>query len=158
MTDERDDDQATDGQGPDDAHVVPEGVSEATVEALGTLSAALEVLEHARGLLYGFHRLTGTADLNLGEAVEQLRKAGHTELAERIDTELVGRNVIDGRWTFQIVEDYDDNYYALAKELEQTARDQLVGGKRHLYEASMKEDRRTAGRRRHEAKPADLRD
>ena len=158
MTDERNDDQAADGQGPDDAHVVPEGVSEATVEALGTLSPALEVLEHARGLLYGFHRLTGTADLNLGEAVEQLRKAGHTELAERIDTELVGRNVIDGRWTFQIVEDYDDNYYALAKELEQTARDQLVGGKRHLYEASMKEDRRTAGRRRHEAKPADLRE
>ncbi|GGL78634.1 hypothetical protein GCM10009706_16520 [Curtobacterium citreum] len=154
MTDERYDD----GQGPDDAHQVPEGVSEATVEALGTLSAALEVLEHARGLLYGFHRLTGTADLNLGDAVEQLRKAGHTELAERIDTELVGRNVIDGRWTFQIVEDYDDNYYALAKELEQTARDQLVGGKRHLYEASMKEDRRTDGRRRHEAKPADLRD
>ncbi len=154
MTDERHDD----GQGPDDAHQAPEGVSEATVEALGTLSAALEVLEHARGLLYGFHRLTGTADLNLGDAVEQLRKAGHTELAERIDTELVGRNVIDGRWTFQIVEDYDDNYYALAKELEQTARDQLVGGKRHLYEASMKEDRRTDGRRRHEAKPADLRD
>ncbi|OEI67604.1 hypothetical protein [Curtobacterium sp. ER1/6] len=159
MTDERHDDgAAADGQGPDDAHVVPEGVSEATVEALGTLSAALEVLEHARGLLYGFHRLTGTADLNLGDAVEQLRKAGHTELAERIDTELVGRNVIDGRWTFQIVEDYDDNYYALAKELEQTARDQLVGGKRHLFEASMKEDRRTPGRRRHEAKPADLRD
>jgi len=154
MTDERN----VDGQGPDDAHLVPEGVSEATVEALGTLSAAVEVLEHARGLLYGFHRLTGTADLNLGEAVEQLRKAGHTELAERIDTELVGRNVIDGRWTFQIVEDYDDNYYALAKELEKTARDQLVGGKRHLYEASMKEDRRTPGRRRHEAKPADLRD
>jgi len=159
MTDERNaDGRAADGQGPDDAHVVPEGVSEATIEALGTLSAAVEVLEHARGLLYGFHRLTGTADLNLGEAVEQLRKAGHTELAERIDTELVGRNVIDGRWTFQIVEDYDDNYYALAKELEQTARDQLVGGKRHLYEASMKEDRRTPGRRRHEAKPADLPD
>lgn len=154
MTDERNDD----GQGPDDAHVVPEGVSEATVEALGTLSAAVEVLEHARGLLYGFHRLTGTADLNLGDAVEQLRKAGHTELAERIDTELVGRNVIDGRWTFQIVEDYDDNYYALAKELEKTAREQLVGGKRHLFEASMKEDRRTDGRRRHEAKPADLQD
>ncbi len=154
MTDQRNED----GQGPDDAHIVPEGVSEATVEALGTLSAAVEVLEHARGLLYGFHRLTGTADLNLGEAVEQLRKAGHTELAERIDTELVGRNVIDGRWTFQIVEDYDDNYYALAKELEKTARDELVGGKRHLYEASMKEDRRTAGRRRHEAKPADLQD
>uniref|UniRef100_A0A942SXU2 Uncharacterized protein n=1 Tax=Neobacillus citreus TaxID=2833578 RepID=A0A942SXU2_9BACI len=145
-----------DGQGPDQAHQVPEGVSEATVEALGTLSAAVEVIEHARGLLYGFHRLTGTADLNLGEAVEQLRKAGHTELADRIDTELVGRNVIAGRWTFQIVEDYDDGYYALAKELERSARDELVDGKRHLFEAGMKEDRRTPGRRHHEARPTDL--
>ncbi|MGL3200828.1 MULTISPECIES: hypothetical protein [Curtobacterium] len=153
MTDERHDDQ-----GPDAAHQVPEGVSEATVEALGTLSAALEVIEHARGLLYGFHRLTGKADLDLGDAVEQLRKAGHTDLAERIDTELLGRNVIAGRWTFQIMEDYDDGYYALAKELERTARDQLVGGKRHLFEASMKEDRRTQGRRHHEAQPSDLPD
>lgn len=145
-----------DEQGPDAQHQVPEGVSEATVEALGSLSAAVEVIEHARGLLYGFHRLTGTADLNLGEAVEQLRKAGHTELAERIDTELVGRNVIAGRWTFQIVEDYDDGYYALAKELERTARDELVQGRRHLFEAGMKEDRRTQARRHHEATPSDL--
>lgn len=147
-----------DGQGPDSAHQVPEGVSEATVEALGSLSAAIEVIEHARGLLYGFHRLTGTADLNIGEAVEQLRKAGHTELAERIDTELVGRNVIAGRWTFQIMEDYDDGYYATAKELERTAREQLAGGRRHLYEAGMKEDRRTPARAHHEATPADLPD
>ncbi|MFL0360845.1 MULTISPECIES: hypothetical protein [unclassified Curtobacterium] len=147
-----------DEQGPDAQHQVPEGVSEATVEALGSLSAAVEVIEHARGLLYGFHRLTGTADLNLGEAVEQLRKAGHTELAERIDTELVGRNVIAGRWTFQIVEDYDDGYYALAKELERTARDELVQGRRHLFEAGMKEDRRTQDQRHHEATPSDLPD
>ncbi|MBB1195484.1 hypothetical protein [Curtobacterium flaccumfaciens] len=147
-----------DAQGPDAQHQVPEGVSEATVEALGSLSAAVEVIEHARGLLYGFHRLTGTADLNLGEAVEQLRKAGHTELAERIETELVGRNVIAGRWTFQIVEDYDDGYYALAKELERTARDELVQGRRHLFEAGMKEDRRTQDQRHHEATPSDLPD
>lgn len=147
-----------DAQGPDAQHQVPEGVSDSTVEALGSLSAAVEVIEHARGLLYGFHRLTGTADLNLGEAVEQLRKAGHTELAERIDTELVGRNVIAGRWTFQIVEDYDDGYYALAKELERTARDELVQGRRHLFEAGMKEDRRTQDQRHHEATPSDLPD
>ncbi|TDN45367.1 hypothetical protein EDF64_103291 [Curtobacterium flaccumfaciens] len=151
-----DDAQGNDEQGPDEQHQVPEGVSEATVEALGTLSAAVEVIEHARGLLYGFQRLTGTADLNLGEAVEQLRKAGHTELADRIETELIGRNVIAGRWTFQVVEDYDDGYYALAKELERTARDELVQGRRHLFEAGMKEDRRTQGHRHHEAQPADL--
>lgn len=147
-----------DEQGPDAAHQVPDGVSDDTVEALGTLSAAVEVIEHARGLLYGFHRLTGKADLDLGEAVEQLRKAGHTELADRIDRELIGRNVIAGRWTFQVVEDYDDGYYALAKELERTAREDLAGGRRHLFEAGMKEDRRTQARRHHEATPSDLPD
>lgn len=138
---------------PDAAHQRPEGIDDATVEALGTLSKALETAEHARGMLYGFHRLSGTADLLAGDAVDELRAAGHTELADRVETELVGRNVIEGRWTFQIVEDYDDGYYALFRELEKTARDQLAEGRRHLFEAEMKEDRRTHGRRAHEARP-----
>lgn len=143
--------------GPDAAHQRPEGVDDATVEALGKLSEALEAAEVARGHLYTFHRLSGTTDLTLGEAVQQLRDAGHTELAERIDQELVGRNVIPGHWTFQIVEAYDDGYYATFKELERAAREQLVGGRRHLYEAEMKEDRRTHGAPGHEATPDDLR-
>ncbi len=136
-------------------HRRPVGASDATVEALGKLSEALETVEHARGLLYGFHRLTGSADLALGEAVDQLREAGHRELADRLDRELVGRNVIHGRWTFQVVEDYDDNYYATFRELERTARDQLVGGRKHLFEAEMKEQRRTHGAPAHEAVPDD---
>src|SRR4051794_3561247 len=122
---------------PDPDHRVPAGVSPATVSALGKLSEAFEVIENARGLLYGFHRLVGMADLTLGDAVEELRDAGHAELADRIQTELVGRNVIEGRWTFQIVEDFDDSYYATFAELERTAREQLVGGRRHLFEAQM---------------------
>ncbi|RUQ98069.1 hypothetical protein [Labedella endophytica] len=144
-----------DHDGPDAAHLRPEGVDDATVTALGKLSEALEVAEHARGLLYGFHRLTGMADLTLGEAADAFREAGHTDLADRIDRELVGRNVIEGRWTFQIVEDYDDGYYAAFKATERDAREQLASGKRHLFEAEMKEDRRTHGRRHHEAVPAD---
>ena len=131
----------------------PPEVSDATVEALGALSEALETTERARGHLYTFHQLTGSADLRLGEAVEGLRQAGHTALAERIDTELVGRNVIADRWTFQIVEDYDDGYWSLFRRLEREAREQLAGGRRHLAEARMKEDRRTHGEPGHEAGP-----
>lgn len=141
--------------GPDDAHRRPPGLDDATVEALGKLSEALETAEDARGHLYAFHRLTGSSDLALGEAVEMLREAGHDDLAERIDKELVGRNVIPGHWTFQIVEAYDDTYYGAFKDLEQVVRDQLAEGRRHLYEAEMKEDRRTHGRRGHEARPDD---
>ncbi|MEP9365137.1 hypothetical protein ABLE68_19390 [Nocardioides sp. CN2-186] len=126
---------------------------DATVEALGKLSEALEVVEEARGFLYAFHRRCGTADLALGEAVDLLREAGHDEQADRISRELVGRNILQGRWSFQVVEEYDDGYYALFKELEQDARDALADGRRHLFEAQMKEDRRTHGAPGHAARP-----
>ncbi len=128
-------------------------LDEATRAALGKLSEALEVVEDARGHLYGFHRLTGTADLTLGEAVETFREAGHDDFADRLETELVGRNVIEGRWTYQVVEEYDDGYYALFRDLESTARYDLAGGRRHVFEAWMKEDRRTHGARHHESHP-----
>ena len=88
-------------------------------------------------------------------AVDLLRSAGHAELADSVETELVGRNILDGRWSFQVVEEYDETYYAPFKQLEQEARDRLVGGRPHLFEAEMKEDRRTYGRRHHEATPGD---
>ncbi|WPO85842.1 hypothetical protein SCB71_16695 [Herbiconiux sp. KACC 21604] len=139
---------------PGEAHTRPPGVDDVTVEALGKLSEALEVVEQARGELYAFHRLTGMADLALGEAVELFRSAGHSHLADRLETELVGRNIIEGRWTFQLVEEYDDGYYAAFRDAERDARDRLVEGRRHLFEAEMKEDRRTHGHRHHEARPA----
>ncbi|MGA8256111.1 MAG: hypothetical protein WB767_05985 [Nocardioides sp.] len=138
---------------PAPEHRRPDGVSDETVAALGKLSEALEAVEDARGHLYAFHRLCGRADLTLGEAVEELREAGHASLAERLDLDLVGRNIVEGRWSFQLVEEYDDGYYAAFKQLEALARDELVEGKRHLFEAEMKEDRRTSGRAGHEATP-----
>ncbi|BCJ55612.1 hypothetical protein Asp14428_70870 [Actinoplanes sp. NBRC 14428] len=139
--------------GPDSEHRRPEGVGDTTVEALGKLSEALEVVERVRGQLYTLHQLVGEADFKLDDAVELLGRAGHHDLAERIQHELIGRNVIGGRWTFQIVEEFDDGYYAEFRALEKDARDQLVQGRRHLYEAELKERRRTRGRRGHEARP-----
>ena len=127
--------------------------SDATVEAVGKVTEALEWVERARGHLYSFHQLMGHADLTLGEACAELRDAGHDEIAERIEAEVVGRNVLDGRWTFQVVEEFDDTYWDVVREHERRVRDELVGGRRHLHEARMKEDRRTRGRSGHEARP-----
>jgi hypothetical protein len=92
-------------------HPRPTGASDEDVDADGKMSAAFEVIEHARGLLYGFHRMSGQADLALQEALAALRAAGHDDLADEIDDVLVGRDVIPGRWTFQLVEAYDEHYY-----------------------------------------------
>ena len=134
----------------------PKEATDATVEAVGKLSEAFEAIEEVRGKLYAAHRLTGTADLALGEAVDLLRRAGHTALADKVDTEMVGRNVLPGRWTYQMVEEFDDGYYAEFKAIEELVRNELMGGRRHVYEAEMKATRRTEGRAGHEASPEDL--
>jgi len=137
---------------PDGAHRRPEGMSDTTVEALGKLSEALEVVERVRGCLYEAHQLIGQADFGLDEAVSLFMQAGQGGIAERIQRELIGRNVVPGHWTFQLVEEFDDGYYADFRAVERDARDELAGGRRHLYEAELKERRRTRGRKGHEAR------
>lgn len=131
----------------------PHGVDDDTVEAVGKLSEALEYVERARGHLYSFHQLMGHADLLLGEACDMLGDAGHPDIADRLRTDMVGRNVLFGRWTFQIVEEFDDSYWSRLRDQEHTVREELMGGQRHVFEAEMKERRRTKGRSGHEASP-----
>ena len=141
---------------PEREHQTPDGVTDATIDALGKLSAALETAEQARGNLYAFHQLSGSADMKLQDALEALRESGHDTVADRITREVLGRNVIAGRWTFQIVEDYDDNYWSVFRAAEKQARDELAAGRRHLFEARLKQDERTRGLTGHEAAPSDV--
>lgn len=115
----------------------PDGMSDEVTAALGKLSEALEVVEHARGLLYGFHRLCGTADLTLQDAVEKFRAAGMADLADEIEHCLVGRDIVDGRWSFQVVEAYDSQYWAVFRDVEREARER-TGAAQHVFEAEMK--------------------
>ncbi|MEU9833149.1 hypothetical protein AB0D67_16610 [Streptosporangium sp. NPDC048047] len=132
--------------GPSGDRTAPD-VDDVTAEALGKLSEALETTERARGHLYSFHQLTGHADFQLDEAVELLRAAGHTELADTLSEELIGRDVLPGHWSFHIVEGYDDSYYRLFTDLERRIRERLAGGRRHIHEARLRERRRTPGPR-----------
>ena len=129
-------------------------LDDTTVEALGKLSEALETVDQARGFLYAFHQLTGKADRLLQESVELFEEAGATDLAGDLDRDLVGRNVIADRWTFQIVEDFDANYWGTFRSYDERARTELAGGDRHVYEARMKQGERTKGHPNHEAGPA----
>jgi enamine deaminase RidA (YjgF/YER057c/UK114 family) len=135
----------------DPRHQRPEGVTDTTVEALGALSKALETAERARGALYDFHQLTGSADLALDDAVRLLRAAGHGHRAELVEREILGRNVIPGHWTFQIVEEYNATYYDVFRTIERQIRQELAEGRDHLYEAEMKAARRTEGHPDHTA-------
>ncbi|MFN7151450.1 MAG: hypothetical protein ACK4V6_18475 [Microthrixaceae bacterium] len=127
--------------------------SDAVVEAVGKATEALEYVERARGHLYSFHQLTGRADLLFGEAAKMLAEAGEPECAEAVESHVVGRNVLDGRWTFQVVEEYDDLYHRHVTEAVTELERRFQHGRRHVFEARMKEDRRTVGRSGHEHRP-----
>ncbi|WP_063795795.1 hypothetical protein [Peterkaempfera griseoplana] len=139
----------------DAGHRRPARTPDLAVVAAGRFSEALERLERARGALYEFHQLVGRADALLDEVVEALDRLGQDRLAAEVRDELIGRNVLRGRWTYQIVEEFDDGYYTVFRALEGRAREELVAGRRHVYEAEMKERRRSPGLPGHEALPLD---
>jgi hypothetical protein len=39
--------------------------------------------------------------------------------------------------TVEVVEEFDDGYYRSVGDVEQRLRDELVGGRRHIFEAEM---------------------
>jgi hypothetical protein len=137
----------------DHEHSRPDGVPDELLAAVGTFTEALERVERARGALYEFHQLIGGADAMLDDVIDGLRSTGHGDLADRVHDEIIGRNVIEGRWTFQLVEEFDDGYYTAFRDVERTVRRATVQGRRHLFEAEMKQRRRTRGRAGHDATP-----
>jgi hypothetical protein len=84
-----------------------------------------------------------------------LRDAGHASLADHLQHDIVGRNALFGRWTFQIVEEFDDGYYSNVRAAERQVRDDLMDGRRHVYESEMKDAERTANVAGHERRPVD---
>ena len=131
----------------------PDGATDDIVAGVGKASEAFEYIIRARGHLYSLHQLIGHADLMLDDAVALFRAAGHDGIAERIERDLLGRNVIAGRWTFQIVEEFDDLYYSAVESAIRELEERWCGGMRHLFESELKEQRRSAGRPGHEQRP-----
>lgn len=130
---------------PDDQHARPEGADDAAIAAAGKVTEAYEWIIRARGRLYDFHQLMGHADALLGEALDGLRDAGHAPLADELTRSWLGRNAIPDRWTFEIVEAFDATYFEVATDGERRVRDEVCGGRRHVFEAEMKRDRRSDG-------------
>ncbi len=130
---------------PDDDHIRPDGLDDATVDAVGRISEAFELLQRARGSLYTFHQQIGWVDDTLGDGLAMLRDAGQEELAEEISRTWLGRNVLPGMWTFQVVEAFERTYYDVAVASEQLVHDRITRGRRHIQEAERKVTRREHG-------------
>ena len=117
-------------------------IDDETVDAVGKASEALEYVERARGHLFAFHQLIGRADFLFEESAQRLAAAGHGEDASSLWRNVVGRDVLEQRWTFQIVEGFDDDYYAAARAEVVRLESRLVKGRRHAHEEAMRRRRR----------------
>jgi hypothetical protein len=113
-----------------------------TVDAVGKATEALEYVERARGHLYAFHQLIGRADFLFEEAAHRLAALGHRDAAAMLWRNVVGRDVLEGRWTFEIVEHFDDDYYDTARAEVLRLEQELVAGRRHGHEEALRRRRR----------------
>src|SRR5919106_2490637 len=129
-------------RGEDDMATTNMAAEAETVDAVGKATEALEYVERARGHLYAFHQLIGRADFLFEESACRLARAGHAEEAASLWRSVVGRDVLEGRWTFELVERFDDDYYEAARAEVTRLEQRLVGGRRHGHEEALRRRRR----------------
>ncbi len=72
------------------------------------------------------------------EAADALDRAGHPELARRAREEVAPLDVIAGRWTYQVVDEFRDHMLSPVRAFDEEVRRRLAGGVRHRFEARQK--------------------
>ena len=104
-------------------------------EALHRVTLGREWLRRAHGELLAFHHSVGHGMDHFAAAERLLRDAGHTDLADRIRDEYLPTGVVDeDRWSYDVVEDFEDGVLADVEAFESVARERLADGQRHVAE------------------------
>jgi hypothetical protein len=87
-----------------------------------TFIEAYEYLVRIRGHLEALDGLTREADHRLRDAAQQLRAAGESGIADRLEQEIVESEALSTEWASSIVGDFDRTCFAPATEIERAVR------------------------------------
>lgn len=109
-------------------------VSEAEAAAVHEVELALEWLQRARGRFVEFHHATGHALDHLHDAEAALRDCGYDDLADEIRNEHLPRGVVEDRWTYDLLEEYEETFLTPYEAFEERARGTVADGVRHVHE------------------------
>ncbi|PCR91269.1 hypothetical protein [Natrinema ejinorense] len=110
-------------------------LSDAEFDALHEVELGLEWVQRAQGSLLEFHHATGHGMDHLYRAEELLRATGHDELADAVRTELLPHGVVDeDRWSYDVLENFQESLLAETRSLERRVRRELADGQRHVRE------------------------
>ncbi|WP_459194768.1 hypothetical protein [Halosimplex sp. J119] len=110
-------------------------LTDCEVEALHEVELGLEWLRRAHGKLVEFHHNTGHAMEHLDEAETLLRESGHDDLADEIRERHLPRGVVDDhRWSYDVLESFEDDFMADVTAFAEHTRADLADGRRHVAE------------------------
>jgi hypothetical protein len=116
-------------------------------EALHELQLGIEHIHRAYGHLLAFHHQTGRAMDRFAAAEALLDKADHGELSETIHQEILPAGVIDDRWSYELVEAFEQGFLMTVRRFEQRARKTLADGVSHVAERRQQREWRERARR-----------
>jgi hypothetical protein len=108
--------------------------------ALHHVDLAVEWLTRAHGHLLAFHHGTGHAMDHLAEAEHLLRASGHEKLADHVRDAVLPRGVVDGRWSYDVVESFETGLLADVEATGERVRDDVADGRRHVTERKQERD------------------
>ncbi|WP_435076270.1 hypothetical protein [Halococcus sp. AFM35] len=110
------------------------GLGESERAALHDLQLGIEHLHRGYGHLLTFHHAVGRAMNRFDDAREELRESGHDGRADALRDDLLPAGVVEGMWTYEVVEAFADEFLDPAAGFEADIREELADGQRHVTE------------------------
>ena len=115
-------------------------LTETERDALHELQLGVEHLYRGYGSLLEFHHTIGRGMDHFDEAETLLREAGHEEAANELLNEQLPAGVLEGTWTFEIVEAFKRGFLADVTAFEEAVRDDLADGQQHITERKQQQE------------------
>lgn len=115
--------------------------------ALHQLQLGGEHVQRAYGHLLAFHHQIGRAMDRYAAAEPLLREAAHGDLADEIRDRHLPAGVVDDRWSYELVEDFERGFLTDVIGFERRARDRIAGGVAHVAEREQQREWRDRARR-----------
>lgn len=112
----------------------PPDLDDFEVNALHSVELGLEWLRRAHGNLIEFHHATGHAMDHLDDAEPVLRACGYDDLADRLRADLLPSGAVDDRWTYDLLETFEEGLLDDVQAFERQAREDIADGDSHVAE------------------------
>ncbi|WP_129112629.1 hypothetical protein [Halegenticoccus tardaugens] len=109
-------------------------VTEEERRALHDFQVGIEYVYRSYGALLDFHHHLGHAMDRLHDAEEDLRAAGHEELADELRDEHLPAGAVEDMWSYEIVESFREGFLREITDFEAGVRDDLADGRSHVTE------------------------